>query len=776
MFRERTGGHVPRKKDQGLRRKQIRDAALRILATRGLYDLKLRDIAEEAGLTPASVLYYYPELDDLLAEAFRHAIERSFERRREVVEGADDARERLVNAVRAGMPTGSEDAELLLLWEALPFERTSPAVADLDRLTVARQVDLYASILELGVAQGHFVTAGEPRTIAWNLLALEERHGLGVLFGHLPSAEEAERLVLSFASLATGCDLATFADSLPERRPTPDPALTTPIRVPEPLPYASTDPLADEVRVPMQDGTRLATDVYLPPGNGPFPTVLVRLPYGKSERFSFMPQIAPLVTERGYAFVVQDVRGKFRSEGDPLAFAHEVGDGRDTLEWISGQRWSDGAVGMLGDSYYGFTQWAAVAGGHPALRAIVPRFTTSQVGDDWMYHQDVFCLFTMAEWAATAWVDRHLYDFRPAFAGRPLADVVAIEHAGRRSASFDRWIGLPPADPFWTTGIYGTSDPVSSLRIPALHHGGWWDVFQRGQIADFLRATAAGAPDQHLVMDSADHFDDQLVPDGEPVFDIEEDDEALARYLPRSLGPVLAFFDRHLRGIDGGAGPIVRWHLANEGWRDATTWPPIGGRTFRRYLADGGRALAGVEGGALVERADRVAGEVRWTHDPGSPVPDLITDAWRPLLGLPDEREVEGRDDVLTFSGEPLSAPLDLAGPASVTAVTRAGGGSAQLAAKLVDVFPNGRARRILQGIARVSAGGGVVTVDLGHTGYRVRPGHQLRLELAASDFPRYLLDPGTDDDPWTATRTVPVERTIVVGGTEGAALDLTVL
>lgn len=203
---------MPRKKDQGRRRHQIRGAALRVIESRGLLDLRLRDIAEEAGMTSASVLYYYPELEELLSEAFRHAMERYYDRRRELVERVTDARGRLVAAVRAGMPSGPDDTEMMLLWEAVPFERTNPSLADFDRLYVARQTDLYVSILELGVVQRHFTPTDDLRTIAWNLLALEDYHGLGVLLGYLPSVAEAERLVLSYAALATGCDLSGFAE------------------------------------------------------------------------------------------------------------------------------------------------------------------------------------------------------------------------------------------------------------------------------------------------------------------------------------------------------------------------------------------------------------------------------------------------------------------------------------------------------------------------------------------------------------------------------------
>jgi uncharacterized protein len=107
--------------------------------------------------------------------------------------------------------------------------------------------------------------------------------------------------------------------------------------------------------------------------------VLVRLPYDKCGRYTFMPALAPLLLDRGYAFVVQDVLGKFRSEGETMPYVHEVADGYDTIDWITGQTWSNGVIGMFGDSYYGWTQWAAVASGHPALRAIVPRMSGSDL-------------------------------------------------------------------------------------------------------------------------------------------------------------------------------------------------------------------------------------------------------------------------------------------------------------------------------------------------------------------------------------------------------------
>lgn len=199
---------MARKKDQEARRDELRRAAVRAVAARGLAGVRLRDVAEEAGLSPASVLYYYPDLEELFLEAYRHAMQRFYERRRAAAERIDDARERIVATVRAGMPTGPDDAEMLVLWEGVPYERTHPTLGEFDRLFVSRQVDLYVSILELGVAQAHFSLASDARTIATNILALEDYHGLGVLVRYLSSVEEAVRLVLSYASLATSCELS----------------------------------------------------------------------------------------------------------------------------------------------------------------------------------------------------------------------------------------------------------------------------------------------------------------------------------------------------------------------------------------------------------------------------------------------------------------------------------------------------------------------------------------------------------------------------------------
>jgi AcrR family transcriptional regulator len=198
---------MARPKDQQARRESIRSAALAALAERGVAGVRLKDVAEEAGLSPATVLYYYPEIADLLLEVLQEAMDRFYERRRVAVAGIEDARERLLATIAGGLPTGTDDTGVRLAWDAIAIELHNATLAEFDRIYVERQVDLYEGILELGVAQGHFSLVSEARAVATNLVALEDYHGLRVVLGWTGVAE-ALRLIVDYAALATQSELA----------------------------------------------------------------------------------------------------------------------------------------------------------------------------------------------------------------------------------------------------------------------------------------------------------------------------------------------------------------------------------------------------------------------------------------------------------------------------------------------------------------------------------------------------------------------------------------
>lgn len=516
----------------------------------------------------------------------------------------------------------------------------------------------------------------------------------------------------------------------------------------------------------MRDGVRLATDVYVPAGRGPWPTVLVRHPYAPCE---FMPPSAAYLNEHGYAAVVQVVRGKERSEGEPVPFVHDAADAHDTLDWIEAQGWSDGRVAMFGDSYFGFTQWAASVTGHRALRALAPRMTSTDIGRDWMHHGGVFNFGPMVEWAVITWTGRDLREVVPDWGVRPPAAVLRQTVPDATADVVAEWRERGPDHPFWSRGIYGRErSPAERVGVPVLHRGAWWDVFQRGQLADWATAAQTSRHEQLLVMDATDHYDDPWVPEGPAPADMLASVDAFLPYVPRYLDEAIAFFDVHLRDRPRRRPPApVRFHLANGPWREAASWPPEGSGPLELHLAGDGLATA----------PDRRRSEHAWVHDPADPAPSLV-DPWRPLLDLQDERELDGRDDVLRFCGEPAAAPLDLAGPAAATLRVGSEAASMQVVAKLCDVLPDGRVLRIAEGACRVRPAGGeaVAELGLGHLGYRLPPGHRLRLDVAASSHPRYLPDPGSDADPWTSEPGPPRRQRLLTGGAAGSTLRLTSL
>jgi uncharacterized protein len=528
------------------------------------------------------------------------------------------------------------------------------------------------------------------------------------------------------------------------------------------------DPSAEQHMVPMRDGVELAVDAYLPSGAGPWPSVLVRLPYDKNGRYCWMPQIAGHFTARRYAFHVQDVRGKFRSGGEVNAFIHEIDDGHDTLEWMTQQPWCNGAIGMWGDSYYGFTQWTAVASGHPALRAIVPRVT---VADLFGWLAGVTPLYG-AHYLAQYWSDSLTHHFTPDWSHRPLCELFeeAFEAIGSRSIAFDRIL----AEERGQAGVdlYASGHPFDRLRIPTLHGVGWFDNITPPHMLDYerLMADPEAAPYQYLHAGSTDHenyrFEDVPV---SPANDHATDDDALERMLPRYLEPALDFFDAHLSGrTDPATVPRVRWHLGNEGWRESPSWPPPGATPARLHLT--------AAGGLGADPSE--AGGAAWVHDPADLVPSTIVDPFSFLHEYPDEGEVAARSDVVVFTGEVLSAPLTLAGRVVAHLWVGSDGPSMCVHVKLVDVAPDGGSHILLYGqeLAEQPGESRPVEVYLGHTGHRVPAGHRLRLQIASSDYPLYVPRPGTGESPWFAVETAPNHQRVLVGGQTPSHLSLTVL
>ncbi|WP_394288645.1 CocE/NonD family hydrolase [Corynebacterium variabile] len=532
------------------------------------------------------------------------------------------------------------------------------------------------------------------------------------------------------------------------------------IHVP-PAPVAET---AIPLRVRMRDGVHLASDLYLPEGDtltDPGDTILIRLPYDKSGSYTFIPQIAAHMVRRGYRVLAQDVRGKFRSEGETLLFVNEQRDGYDTLAWIEQQTWSNGRVAMWGDSYYGFTQWAAVASQHPALKAIAPRVTGTMLGEPVHPVGDV----RNVEWAVsylyplTYFHSQDAYFWEPDPTVRPISAECerAIAEIGSRSISYDQWYPSPVFLRRFPDG-----HPFDARPVPTLQTVGLWDNCAPLSWADIgeIEQRPAWSHNHFLRIEAIDHegffFDDPAEVRVE-----EPSAELLDSRIPAMIDPSLDFFDIVLRGQGSLRDvPKVTWDHAGTGeTRTSEAWPPAGTSVRTWEIGDAGTAT--------------------WTHDPADLVPSSVENAFGYLMDHPDEAPVGEHKDVLVWDGETVDAAVDFVGPVSAHAVVGSDGPCMDFFVRLLDVDPDGTALRIARGqvhVADTTAGPVDVTVDMGQLGYRLHEGHRLRVHVSSSDFPEFVPLPGTGEDPWGAVEMQENHQSVVLGGDAGFRIDLTVL
>ncbi|MFG2940345.1 CocE/NonD family hydrolase [Streptomyces sp. NPDC048282] len=525
-------------------------------------------------------------------------------------------------------------------------------------------------------------------------------------------------------------------------------------------------------QVPMRDGVELATDVYLPATGEPRPAFLVRLPYDKNGIYCFMPLIARYVAERGYAVVIQDVRGKFRSGGETVFARNEAADGYDTIDWIARQEWCDGDVVMWGDSYFGMTQLAAVVSGHPALKAISPRLTGTQLSTVIPYADGSTDVdqFSRRLYFATMYVDNDAYMWPVNPFARPLLDTFKefFEALGRRSESFDIDLEAPASLRSTTVDAL-----VESTPVPTLFTIGWYDncAVWSWHDVERLLADSRWADQLHLRLEAIDHENYRFA--HWPI--APENDHAMSEtardaMFPRILDPALEFFDSVL-GRAPKTTAKVTYEVCHGEWQTAEQWPPSGTGVRTLYARPGDDARSGT----LVDLETGEDGEISWTSDGVDLVPSLTENPFAMVHGLSDVSAHAERPDVATLDSAPHPAGLTLAGPVRVSGELTTDQSSADVFARLLDLAPDGTATLIVRGQVQLNDidGPRPFTIGLLHTAYFLKPGHRLRLHLGSTDFPEFIFNTGDGTDPWTAKQAAQTTARIRTGGGTGLRLDL---
>ena len=520
-----------------------------------------------------------------------------------------------------------------------------------------------------------------------------------------------------------------------------------------------------DVKVPMRDGVTLLADVYLPKSGQPAPAILCRLPYGKRLGGMF-PIVGKLFAERGYAFVAQDVRGRYDSGGTFFPFIHEIEDGVDTFAWVKKQDWCDGRIGSWGMSYFGITQWA-IAAQTGELKAWVPSITSTDIIDT-IYRGGVLTLLTAHSFS-------DLTRTRKITFSNTLNRIKAVETLPVEEVDDASYADLEyfnqiasPERARKIAARFPIEESHREVSAPGLFVAGWYDMFLGTQLRDFVRLRKEGkglARQSRLIIGPWVH----VGMGGDGSVDIPE------RWDVMQLPASLAWFDHWIRGMENEVEewPVVRYFLMGKNeWKNADQWPPEGYGPLVLYLHSEGSANTASGDGTLCPEPPRDEFPEYFEYDPLNPVPTLgganllipyFTNYPTPnlLLGPVDQRPVEDRPDVLVFTTPPLTEPLEVAGPVRVHLFASTSARDTDFSAKLIDVHPDGRAVLLQDGIIRARYREGVkagekfiepwkiyeYVIDLWQTANYFPAGHRVRLEISSSNFPRFARNLNTGGD-----------------------------
>ena len=561
-----------------------------------------------------------------------------------------------------------------------------------------------------------------------------------------------------------------------------------------------------DVSVPMRDGVRLAADLYRPVGAGDrLPVILIRTPYNK-ERMPYVTEPAKFFAGQGYLVVTQDIRGKFKSDGEFAVQMKDGEDGYDTIDWIVAQPWSTGKVGTYGCSYMGEVQLLLAKLRHPHHTAMIAQSASGAMGPaggfytNWgTYEGGTVTLSAVFGWMGGAGskvkdrtADRSGLDFPSMLMSLPLATMA--ERAGYPPSDFRDFVTHKPADPYWDQMHYLRDD--DRFDTPALHVNSWFDVTpeQTLYLVDLMRRNGVSRrarDNQFVVMSPTDHCRSEAVGDPARIGDREMGDARLPYFQL-----YLDWFDHWLRGVDNGVTrrPKVQYYLMGRNiWRTAPAWP-VPGMTPTRYYLTRTRGANAVLGDGRLETRPPAAGTDTFTYDPARPVPSrggtvCCTGNPKDVPGAFDQRELESRPDLLIYTTPPLDRGLTLVGSVRAVLYVSSDARDTDFTAKLLDVDPEGHSWNVANGVIRARYREGMtrevwmtpgrtyrVEVSLKATAQYLPPGHRLRLWISSSDFPLHDRNLNTGGDNVTETSWVVAHNTIHLGGRSASYLLLPVV
>jgi uncharacterized protein len=568
-----------------------------------------------------------------------------------------------------------------------------------------------------------------------------------------------------------------------------------------PLPSLSNSSARIEraVKIKMRDGVHLSTDLYFPQAaTGKLPAILVRTPYGKNESSMASVTTGALFLTHGYIFVVQDLRGRYESEGEYAYLDDRTGaDGYDTLSWLVEQPWSNGKVGTFGCSASGDVQVELARLRHPNHAAMIaqgcylgPNMGMREGGAvnfmDWAIF---FRLFGGKESPVSPLPK---LDFGPALRSLPVVDVA--RKLGKTDTEWEAIVSHQPKDAWWNR--FGPILDTDRFDVPAIHMTSWFDT-STPDVLDlynlFVRRSisATASANQFLIVGPRTHCnfnasEHTLVGD-RAVGDARLDTQDL----------YVRWFDRWLKNVDNGVTRMSKVQAYSIGvgrWLQEAAWPPPGQRTLRYYLHSDGHANSRFGSGVLTSEAPGEEPPDTYVYDPRTPVPTVGGRSFAASLsgirsGAIDQSDLETRHDVLVYSTPPLTKGVQVAGPVDLILYVSSSARDTDFTAKLVDVYPDGAAYNVQDTILRARYREGYekeVWMDANNT-YRIKltlrstanyfaTGHRIRLEVSSSNFPFFDRNLNTGGNNYGETQWIVARNTIHHRSASASHLMLSVL
>ncbi|MGB6688938.1 MAG: CocE/NonD family hydrolase [Terracidiphilus sp.] len=522
------------------------------------------------------------------------------------------------------------------------------------------------------------------------------------------------------------------------------------------------------VQCRLEDGTRLVSDHYYPPDNGPWPTLLMRQPYGRDIASTVVYAHPVWFARHGYHVAIQDVRGRGGSEGEFYPFRNEGRDGAETIAWLCRHAACNGRIGMYGFSYQGATQLLAAAEQPEGLLCIAPHMTATDLYNGWFYHHGALRLSAALGWgiqmlredarrrglrAASDRLEAAWSNIRAQAAHAPYAEHAAITDPALPSYVRD-WFAHREPDEYWRA--LDVSARIDRIAIPALHLAGWYDTYLEGSIAGYLALRQRAASEfarenQYLIAGPWVH-----IPWGDRVGDADLGEAANLD----TDALLLKWFNHWLKDAhEFGDEPRIRYfRLGANDWCTADVWPE--GAAYPLYLHSQGNANSRKGDGRLSPNAPR-GDEPRdiFVHDPE--VPAMAPGGPQALSGPFDQSAPELGNNVLVYTSEPARRETEIFGQPRIKLCASTSAAHADFTAKIVRVTHGGRAEFVCIGIARSSwlfRDAGYTADEVHEWEFTLEPcafmlaaGERLRLEIASSAFPLYDRNPSTPVPPQLA-------------------------